>query len=237
MRDVVRHKHAFDEEHQILKTRSKHRLKKRVTRGGSASMSDLSGASSSWAVDSDPSSRKTWEAGEPMPPQASLPFRVQIAARVLNINAVNNTEECFTTRFSLHLKWIDTYYQLPRAPEGKNLFVQDGQVVTRKQIVHYASHPRIGRRAVRFPDEDLGVHGVPVPCEGEPRWTPEFKLFDWVEAPEVVRTDYQVDRETGEVRLSLPHRARGEGRLLLTLQGSRPGTGTAAHRSYVARRR
>lgn len=144
-----------------------------------------------------------WEPGEPVPPGSSLPIRVQIAARMLSINAIDNTNESFTARFSLHLRWTDRYYQLPRAAEGEGLFVQDGQVVSKKQIVHYASHPRIGRRAVRFPDEDLSMHGLPVPCEGEfgcePRWTPEFKLFNWTDPPSLGRIDYQADRETGHV--------------------------------------
>ena len=108
------------------------------------------------------SDRLTWEPGEPVPPRSCLPIKVQIAARVLHVAGINNTDESFTARISLHMSWVDRYYQLPPA-EREGFFVQHGQVVSREQVVHYASYPRVGRRAVCFPDEDIGQHGVLVP--------------------------------------------------------------------------
>ena len=81
---------------------------------------------------------------------------------IITVSGINSTDECFTARYSLHMRWVDRYYQLPQAPEGGGLFVQDGEAVSREQIVHYASNPLIGRRAVIFPHHDISVHGLRV---------------------------------------------------------------------------
>ena len=86
------------------------------------------------------------------------------------------------------MQWEDPYYQLP--PE---------KMPRKEEVVHYSSHPEIGRRATNFPDPDLSLHGVMIARRNLPRWTPEIKFLYAEEPPAVIREEYSVDRTTGVV--------------------------------------
>jgi len=96
----------------------------------------------------------------------------------------------FTCRFSVHTRWPDRYYMYTEA----ELAGKDDD-----DIVHYSTHPKIGNRAVNFPEWDKSVHGEDILTDRCPRWTPEIKFFDTMEPPTQIRCEYSVDRKKGEV--------------------------------------
>ena len=96
----------------------------------------------------------------------------------------------FTCRFSVHTRWPDRYYKYTEA----ELAGKDDD-----DIVHYSTHPKIGNRAVNFPEWDKSVHGEDILTDRCPRWTPEINFFDAMEPPQMIRCEYFADRKKGEV--------------------------------------
>lgn len=132
-----------------------------------------------------------WPPGEATRPKGSGPTEVQVAARFYYIKDAENLHQAYTCRFSLHLLWVDKYYQLANPPANKD------------DIVHFSTHPEIGQKASNFPERDYSMHGVEIErrVEGKclPRWTPELKFFEIEGRPTVIREEYAADRSTGVV--------------------------------------
>ena len=137
------------------------------------------------------SSAELWLPGSATPPPACFPIQVQLAVWIYLIERIDSTQETFSCRFSLHQRWTDKYYQLP----DDEIISQGGD----DNVKHYSSHPKIGRKAGPFPEEDYSMHGEKIPCGGSPRWTPEIKFFDTVQPPELIRVEYTANRLTGVV--------------------------------------
>lgn len=132
-----------------------------------------------------------WPPGEATRPAGYGAIQVQAAARFYYIKDAENLHQAYTCRFSLHLKWVDKYYQLADPPADAD------------EIVHYSTHPEIGQKARNFPERDRSMHGVEIErrvgAKCLPRWTPEIKFFESEARPTVIREEYAADRSTGEV--------------------------------------
>ena len=115
------------------------------------------------------------------------PIKVKVAVQFHYIRIAENQAQAFATRFALHLEWFDPYYMLKEQPENP------------KDIIHYSTHPGVGRPSRNFPPRAESIRGVEIDTNGLPRWTPEISFCDTEHHPTIIREEYSADRHTGIV--------------------------------------
>ena len=148
---------------------------------------------------------KTWLPGTAVKPLNYGPIKVQVAVNFHYIKLAESQAQAFASRFGLHLAWEDPYYQLVDQPENK------------KDIIHYSTHPGVGRPSRNFPQKAESIRGVEIDTNGLPRWTPEIVFLNTEHRPTITREEYSADRETGIVTCYLE------------------GTGNFAHDQEISR--